>query len=61
MCLDQGETVMWTLLIISTVVGLEEPKVTRYAEFTTRIECQQEWNNVTSEFTQDEKAFCTNE
>ena len=49
---------MWTLWIVSTIIGLEEPKVTRYAEFTTGVECQQEWYKVTSEFTQGEVAYC---
>jgi len=58
MCLDQGESVMWTLLIISTVIGLDEPKVTRYDDYATALECQQAWYKVTSEFKQDEIAFC---
>ena len=49
---------MWTLLIISTVIGLDEPKVTRYDDYATALECQQAWYKVTSEFTQDEIAFC---
>ena len=49
---------MWTLLIISTVIGLDEPKVTRYGEYATAIECKQEWYKVTSEFTQGETAWC---
>ena len=53
----QGKT-MWTLWIISTVIGLEEPRVTRYQEFNSKLECQVAWHQVTSNFTQDETAFC---
>ena len=49
---------MWTLLIISTVIGLDEPKVTRYDDYATALECKQAWYQVTSEFTQGEIAFC---
>ena len=49
---------MWTLLIISTVIGLDEPKVTRYDDYATALECQQAWYQVTSEFTEGEIAFC---
>ena len=49
---------MWTLLIISTVIGLDEPKVTTYAEFDTKHECFVEWYKLTSEFTQGETAWC---
>jgi hypothetical protein len=49
---------MWELLIISTVIGLDEPKVTRYADYTTAIECQQVWSELSREFTQGEIAVC---
>ena len=49
---------MWTLWIISTVIGLEEPKVTRYAEFDHKETCYHAWYEVTSEFTEGETAFC---
>ncbi len=49
---------MWALFVISTVVGLEEPKVTRYAEFDTKHECYVEWYKITLEFTQNEVAYC---
>ena len=52
---------MWTLLIISMVFVSDDEldvKVTRYAEYATAMECQQDWYKVTSEFTQDEIAFC---
>jgi len=58
MCLDQGEQLVWTLLIISTVIGLHEPKVTRYAEYATAIDCVQDWVELSREFTQGEYAFC---
>jgi hypothetical protein len=49
---------MWALFVISTVIGLEESKVTRYAEYATALECQQALHSITSEFTQEEIAFC---
>jgi hypothetical protein len=49
---------MWTLLIISTVIGLDDPKVTRYADYATSIEYVQDWVEISKEFTQDEYAFC---
>ena len=49
---------MWTLWIISTVIGLDEPKVTRYDVYDDKATCYQAWYTVTSEFTQDETAFC---
>jgi len=49
---------MWTLWIISTVIGLDEPKYTRYAEYESKMNCQIERHLVTMEFTQDEIAFC---
>ena len=58
MYVDQGKSVMWELLIISTVIGLHEPKVTRYAEYATAIDCVQDWVELSREFTQGEYAFC---
>ncbi len=49
---------MWTLWIVSTIIGLEEPKVTRYAEFDHFETCYHAWYEVTSEFTQEEIAYC---
>ena len=49
---------MWTLWIISTVIGLEEPKVTRYGVYDHKETCYHAWYTVTSEFTQGETAFC---
>ena len=49
---------MWTLLVISTIVGLEEPKVTRYGEYATQEQCEDAWRLLNYEFTQGEYAFC---
>ena len=52
---------MWTLLIVSMVFATAdemEVKVTRYADYATAQECQAAWYKVTSEFTQDETAWC---
>ena len=49
---------MWTLFIVSAVIGLEEPKVTRYAEFDHFETCYHAWYEVTSKFTQEEIAYC---
>jgi len=61
MCLDQGESVMWTVWIISTVIGLEEPKYTRYETFESAMSCHIEQAVLEAEFTQGEKAFCTDD
>ena len=52
---------MWTLWIISTVVGLEEPKYTRYETFETAMSCHIEQAVLEANFTQGEKAFCSDE
>lgn len=52
---------MWTLWIVSVVFAtadMTEYKYTRYAEFETKQSCQIAWYEITSEFTQDEVAFC---
>ena len=61
MCLDQGESVMWTLLIVSIVFATDdtiEPRVTEYGRYKTKQECFVEWYKVSSEFTQGETAWC---
>ena len=52
---------MWTLWIVSTVIGLEEPKYTRYEEYANKLECQVAWYKITTDFTQGEAAFCDGE
>ena len=52
---------MWTLFVVSTVIGLEEPKYTRYDEFEHFETCYHAQLKLEEEFTQGEKAFCTNE
>ena len=49
---------MWTLWIVSSIIGGAEPKVTRYAEFETAISCHIEQAVVEVNFTQGETAFC---
>ena len=49
---------MWTLWIISAVIDSTEPKYTRYAEFDHKETCYHAWYTVTSEFTEDEIAYC---
>ena len=49
---------MWTLWIVSSVIGSTEPKVTRYAEFETTMSCHIEQAVVEENFTQGETAFC---
>ena len=49
---------MWTLWIISNVIGLDEPKYTRYAEYDSKMSCQIEWHLVTMDFTENEIAYC---
>lgn len=52
---------MWTLWIVSSVIGSTEPKVTRYAEFETAMSCHIEQAVAEVNFTQGEKAVCTDE
>lgn len=52
---------MWKLWIVSTIIGSAEPKLTLYAEFSNKLECQKAWYEVTSEFKENEVAFCDNE
>ena len=49
---------MWTLLIISTVIGLDEPKVTRYAEVEHFETCEHIAMKLEAEFTQGEYVVC---
>ena len=58
MCVDQGESVMWTLWIVSSIIDSTEPKYTRYAEYESKMSCEIAWYEVTSKFTQGEIAFC---
>jgi len=52
---------MWTLWIVSTVIGLDEPKITRYEEFEHPESCfHAEWK-LEEEFTQGEWTICTEE
>jgi hypothetical protein len=52
---------MWTIWIVSTVIGSAEPKYTRYETFETAMSCHIEQAVLETTFIQDEKAFCTNE
>ena len=52
---------MWTLWIVSTIIGLEEPKVTRYAEFDHFESCYHAQLVLEEEFTQGETTVCKNE
>ena len=52
---------MWTLLIVSMVFATDdtiETRVTEYGQYETKQECYSEWYKVTSEFTQNETAWC---
>ena len=49
---------MWTLWIISSVIGSAEPKLTRYETFEHKETCYHAWYEVSSEFTEGEIAFC---
>ena len=49
---------MWTLIVISTAIGFDEPKVTRYDEYLNKKECYQAWYKLSSEFTEGEEAYC---
>ena len=49
---------MWTLWIVSTVIGSAEPKYTRYEEFETAMSCHIEQAVLEANFTHSETAFC---
>jgi hypothetical protein len=49
---------MWTLFIVSTVIGLDKPKVTRYAEVAHFETCEHAAQTLELEFTQGETVFC---
>lgn len=49
---------MWTLIVLSTAIGFEELKVTRYGEYLSKKECYQAWYKLSSEFTEGEEAYC---
>ena len=49
---------MWTLFVVSTVIGLEEPRYTRYGEYKHWYQCQDDWRKLSNEFTEGEVAFC---
>ena len=49
---------MWTLWIISSIIGSAEPKVTRFEDFEHKETCYHALAVVSSQFTEDEVAFC---
>ena len=52
---------MWTLWIISSVIGSAEPKYTRYETFETAMSCHIEQAALETTFTEGEKVVCINE
>jgi len=52
---------MWTLWIVSSVIGSTEPKYTRYEEFETAMSCHIEQAVLETTFTEGEKVICTDE
>lgn len=52
---------MWILFVIDVIVNThakDETKYTRYAEYTTELECVEEAIELYHEFTQGEEAIC---
>lgn len=49
---------MWTLFVISVVIGNPEVKVTRYADYETEWTCNIALDALDKEFTEGEKAIC---
>lgn len=49
---------MWTLWIVSSVIGSTELKVTRHAEFETAMSCHIEQAVLETMFENNEVAFC---
>jgi hypothetical protein len=49
---------VWTLYIISTVLGSQEPKVTMYNSYSTKWECTKTALDLGQEFKSNEFAIC---
>jgi len=49
---------MWTLFVISMVMGQEEPKFTRYGEYKTEWLCRNALDDLEKEFISNEDAVC---
>ena len=52
---------MWTLWIVSSVIGSEEPTYTRSEPFETAMSCHIEQAVLETTFTEGEKVVCINE
>lgn len=52
---------MWTLLIISSLVDIDEYKVTRFNDYYTEQQCSINAAVLEALFTEGEKAVCINE
>ena len=52
---------MWTLLIISSLVDIDEYKVTKFNEYNTQQQCSINAAVLEALFTEGEKAVCINE
>jgi hypothetical protein len=49
---------MWTLFVISMSPYMDEPKVTRYEEYTSQWNCNIALDELEQEFSYNEKALC---
>ena len=58
MHIANGDLKMWTLWIISSVIGSAEPKVTMIETFNHEETCYHAQVVFSSTFTQNEIAFC---
>jgi hypothetical protein len=52
---------MWTVWIVSKIVGSAEPKYTRYAEVNHFETCEHVARELEADFTQGEYVVCENE
>jgi hypothetical protein len=50
---------MWTLWIVSSVIGSTEPKYTQYETFETAMSCHIEQAVLEATFENNEVAICT--
>ena len=50
---------IWTLWVISSIAGIDEPKITYWDNYKTQKECLLERAELTSTFTQGERALCS--
>lgn len=49
---------MWVLVVLSTIYGSDEVKLTYYDAYQTQIQCEKELKKLKQEFKMNESAIC---